>query len=58
MNDLDQKEWVSLQAEKTNAVILDVRVTLIVPRLDVMKDPTFPAMIIEIKVGANSKIID
>ena len=25
MNDLDQKEWVSLQAEKTNVVILDVR---------------------------------
>jgi|TARA_B100000767_G_scaffold202544_1_gene189454 rhodanese-related sulfurtransferase len=25
MNDLDQKEWVSLKSEKTNAVILDVR---------------------------------
>ena len=25
MNDLDQKEWVSLQAKKTDAVLLDVR---------------------------------
>ena len=27
------------------------------PILDVMKDPTFPAIIIEIIVGANSNII-
>ena len=26
--------------------------------LDVIKDPTFPAIIIEIRVGANSKITD
>src|SRR5690606_11310370 len=29
-----------------------------VPMLEVMKEPTLPAMIIEIKVGANSKTMD
>ena len=33
-------------------------VTLIVPILEVIKEPTFPAMITEMKVGANSKITD
>ena len=33
-------------------------VTLIVPMLDVMYDPTFPAIIIDINVGANSRITD
>ena len=33
-------------------------VTLIVPMLEVINEPTFPAIIIEIKVGANSNIID
>jgi hypothetical protein len=29
-----------------------------VPRLEVINEPAFPAIIIEIKVGANSRIID
>ena len=29
-----------------------------VPMLEVIKEPTFPAMIIDINVGANSNIID
>ena len=33
-------------------------VTRIVPMLDVIKDPTFPAIMMDIKVGANSSIID
>ena len=33
-------------------------VTRIVPILEVMYDPTLPAIIIEINVGANSKITD
>ena len=33
-------------------------VTRIVPMLEVIKDPTFPAIITEINVGANSKITD
>ena len=33
-------------------------VTRIVPILEVIYDPTFPAKIIAIKVGENSKIID
>ena len=33
-------------------------VTRIVPILKVMYDPTLPAIIIEINVGANSKITD
>jgi hypothetical protein len=33
-------------------------VTLIVPILEVINDPTFPAIIIDINVGANSRIMD
>ena len=33
-------------------------VTRMVPILEVMKDPILPAIIIEINVGANSKITD
>lgn len=33
-------------------------VTLMVPMLEVMYEPTLPAKMIDIKVGANSRIID
>ena len=33
-------------------------VTRMVPILEVINDPIFPAIIMEIKVGANSKIMD
>ena len=39
----------------SNASICSV--TRMVPILEVIKDPTFPARIIEAKVGANSKIM-
>jgi len=40
----------------SNASICSV--TLIEPILEVINDPTFPAIIMETKVGANSKITD
>ena len=33
-------------------------VTRMVPMLDVMNEPTFPAIMIEVNVGANSRITD
>ena len=33
-------------------------VTRMVPKLEVMNEPTFPAIITDMKVGANSRIMD